>query len=211
VRAIIASNEPIFTQGGYQFWDTLATALVFRPELATWDEANVLVTDSLDAGAGWIDRYDEGSLVRFAASVPDPLAFEREYLSVLTGEGVSTVRPEPTVTIAFDGDRCSVEPATVSVGDQVVAYIDPSGETDGGLLIGLDEMTYAEMRDFIGRDGSIVPPQEGPPEGVVDIAFVDRLAEASIPDLPLVGACIQEVPDEGSARVWLSGPVAVAP
>ncbi|HJY33094.1 MAG TPA: nucleoside hydrolase, partial [Actinomycetota bacterium] len=87
--AIIAANQEIFLQGGYSFWDTLATALVFRPELATWSRARVLVTASLDAGAGWIDRWDEGAPVRFASAVPDPLAFEREYLSVLTGETIT--------------------------------------------------------------------------------------------------------------------------
>ena len=110
VDAIIAANQGIFLQGGYSFWDTLATALVFRPELATWHEARVLVTASQDAGAGWIDRWDEGAPVRFATTVPDPLAFEREYLSVLTGETVTDVRPDPTVTISFDGNRCAIRP-----------------------------------------------------------------------------------------------------
>jgi pyrimidine-specific ribonucleoside hydrolase len=35
VAAVIRANEPIFTQGSYQFWDTLATALVVDPSLAT--------------------------------------------------------------------------------------------------------------------------------------------------------------------------------
>ena len=91
VDAIIAANQGILLEGGYSFWDTLATALVFRPELATWDEARILVTASQDAGAGWIDRWDQGALVRFATAVPDPLAFEREYLSVLTGETITKV------------------------------------------------------------------------------------------------------------------------
>ncbi|MGZ8572191.1 MAG: nucleoside hydrolase, partial [Actinomycetota bacterium] len=105
---IIQANRDIFFAPGYSFWDTLATALVFHPELATWDEASVLVTASQDAGAGWIDRWDEGAPVRFANAVPDPLAFEREYLSVLTGETVTAVRPEPTLSMSFDGDRCTI-------------------------------------------------------------------------------------------------------
>ena len=55
VDAIIAANQEIFLEGAYSFWDTLATALVFRPELATWDATPVVVTASQDAGAGWID------------------------------------------------------------------------------------------------------------------------------------------------------------
>ena len=107
-HTIILANEPIFTGPGYSFWDTLATALVFRPELATWDRASVMITASQDAGAGWIDRWDQGVTVRFARQVPDPLAFEREYLSVLTGETVTQVRPDPDVTITFDGERCTI-------------------------------------------------------------------------------------------------------
>lgn len=210
VRAIIAANEEIFTQGGYQFWDTLATALVFRPELATWDEANVLVTDSLDAGAGWIDRYDGGSTVRFANAVPDPLAFESEYLSVLSGEDVTVVRPDPTITIGFADDRCTLQPTPAPSGDQVVGYVDLSGETDAALLIGLDGSTYEEVREFVGPDGSIVPPTDEPPEGIHEVAFVDGLAKASIPDLTLVAVCLQET-REGAARVWLSDPVPVQP
>jgi len=208
VRAIIASNEAIFTSPGYQFWDALATALAFRPELATWDEANVLVTDSTDAGAGWIDRYDEGSPVRFATSVPDPLAFEREYLSVLTGQTVTDVRPEPTMTLTFDGERCSLEPSHLSEGDEVVAYVDASGKTDAGVLLRLDGMTYAELRDFVGPDGALVPPVTDPLEGVEQVAFVQGLAEASVAPPTIVGICLQDAGD-GAAYVWLSDPVPV--
>jgi pyrimidine-specific ribonucleoside hydrolase len=210
VRAIIASNEPIFTQGGYQFWDTLATALVLRPELATWDQARVIVTASLDAGAGWIDRWDEGTTVRFANAVPDPLAFESEYLSVLTGEAVTSVRPDPTITIAFDGDRCTVEPSSVGAGEQVLDYVGLPGDTDAALLIGLDGMTFAAVRRFVGPDGSVLPPTEGPPEGVREVAFVQGLTKVVVPDLTLVAVCTEPT-EQGSARVWLSRPVRVEP
>jgi hypothetical protein len=55
-----------------------------------------MITASQDAGAGWIDRWDEGAPVRFAMAIPDPFAFERECLSVLTGETITAVRPDPT-------------------------------------------------------------------------------------------------------------------
>ena len=103
---IIEANQDIFLATGYSFWDTLATALVFRPELATWEEAPVLVTASQDAGAGWIDRWDEGAPVRFASAVPDPLAFEREYLSVLTGR-----RSPPSVPNRRSRSRSTVNGA----------------------------------------------------------------------------------------------------
>ena len=210
VDAIIAANQGIFLQGGYSFWDTLATALVFRPELAAWDEARVLVTASQDAGAGWIDRWDEGAPVRFATTVPDPLAFEREYLSVLTGETVMDVRPDPTVTISFDGGRCAIRPRRLSAGEQVVAYVDEL-KTEGAILLQLSEaFTYEDLRDLVGPDGSILPRRTRPPKGLEILGFVGPITEATTVPSVVAGLCTTG--DEGSpGRVWLTPPVEVVP
>jgi inosine-uridine nucleoside N-ribohydrolase len=211
-HAIILANEEVFLSPGYSFWDTLATALVFRPELATFDEARVVVTASEDAGAGWIDRLDEGASVRFATAVPDPLAFEREYLSVLTGETVTQVRPKPTITISFDGERCTIEPRRLSAGNEVVAYVDERGlDTEGGLLIELSEgLTYQDLRDIVGPDGSILPRDTQPPTGLEVIAFVGELAEAETRPSVVAGMCSAGGEGEPS-RVWLTAPVEVEP
>jgi inosine-uridine nucleoside N-ribohydrolase len=211
--AIIAANQEIFLQGGYSFWDTLATALVFRPELATWSRARVLVTASLDAGAGWIDRWDEGAPVRFATAVPDPLAFEREYLSVLTGETITDVRPEPTVTITFDGRRCAIRPRRVSAGEQVVAYVnDRARRAEGAILLQLsDQFTYADLRDLVGPDGSILPRRTRPPKGLEVLAFVGPLAEATTIPSVIAGLCTSGGEGGGPGRVWLTRAVEVVP
>jgi hypothetical protein len=211
--AIIAANQEIFLQGGYSFWDTLATALVFRPELASWSRARVLVTASLDAGAGWIDRWDEGAPVRFATAVPDPLAFEREYLSVLTGETITDVRPEPTVAITFDGRRCAIRPRRLSAGDQVAAYIDDRARsTEGAILLQLsDQFTYADLRDLVGPDGSILPRRTRPPKGLEVLAFVAPLAEATTIPSVIAGLCTSGGEGSGPGRVWLTRAVEVVP
>ena len=213
VDAIIAANQRIFLQGGYSFWDTLATALVFRPELATWDKARILVTASQDAGAGWIDRWDQGAPVRFASAVPDPLAFEREYLSVLTGETVTDVRPDPTVTISFDGRRCAIHPGRLSAGEQVVAHVDErGGETQGAILLQLSEaFTYDDLRALIGPDGSILPRRTRPPKGLEFLAFVGPLAEATTVPSVVAGLCSSGGAGGSADRVWLTPPVEVAP
>lgn len=213
VHAIILANEEIFFGPGYSFWDTLATALVFRPDLATWAETRVLVTASEDAGAGWIDRLDEGAPVRFATAVPDPLAFEREYLSVLTGETVTQVRPDPTITISFDGERCTIEPRRLSAGNEVVAYVDVRGhDTEGGLLLQLSgRLTYEDLRDIVGPNGSILPQDTGPPKGLEVIAFVGDLAKAETGPPVVVGMCSEQRGDGSPVRVWLTAPVVVAP
>lgn len=212
-HAIILANEEIFLAPGYSFWDTLATALVFRPELATFDEARVVVTASEDAGAGWIDRWDEGASVRFAASVPDPLAFEREYLSVLSGEEVTQVRPDPTITITFDGEHCTIEPRRLSAGSQVVAYVDERGLiAEGGLLLELsDRLTYQDLRDIVGPDGSLLPEDTEEPKGLRFLAFVGDLAEAETRPSVVVGMCSSSRGGEPPFRVWLSAPVEVQP
>ncbi|MGZ8578652.1 MAG: nucleoside hydrolase [Actinomycetota bacterium] len=210
-HAIILANREIFLSPGYSFWDTLATTLVFRPELATFDEARVVVTASEDAGAGWIDRWDEGASVRFATAVPDPLAFEREYLSVLTGETISRVRPDPTITITFDGERCTIEPRRLSAGSQVVAYVDERGAGQGGVLLELNKpLTYQELRDIVGPDGSVLPEDTEEPKGLRFLAFVGDLAEAETRPSVVAGMC--SAGEEGEPpRVWLTAPVEVEP
>ncbi|MCI0634516.1 MAG: nucleoside hydrolase [Actinobacteria bacterium] len=206
---IILANEPIFLAPGYSFWDTLATALVFRPELATWDEASVVVTASEDAGAGWIDRWDEGAPVRFATSVPDPLAFEREYLSVLTGETIDRVRPDPTITISFDGERCTIRPSTLAPGRQVVAFVDgrPDGTGVGVLAQFTGSFTYDDLRRLLGPNGSVAPDDGEPPDGFEVRAFVEDLSEVRTGSSVLVAICVDQPDEDAAARVWLTPPV----
>ena len=208
VDAIISANEEIFADSS--FWDTLATTLTFRPELATWGRAKVLVTDSLDAGAGWIDRWDDGVPVRFANAVPDPLAFEREFLSVIAGRTITRVRPAPTMTIAFDGERCSVRPDEVRLGRQVVAF-EGGGPKSGAVLVELsDAFTYDDLRAFLGPDGS--PPPEGrPPADIEVLAFAGPdLAEAETTGPPVVGVCFLQQRSGRPVGAWLSRPVRVS-
>jgi inosine-uridine nucleoside N-ribohydrolase len=213
-QRIILANEPIFTGPGYSFWDTLATALVFRPELATWDEAPVMVTASQDAGAGWIDRWDEGVPVRFAREVPDPLAFEREYLSVLSGETVTRVRPVPDVRISLEGERCAIRPRRLTTGDLVVAYTDAGNVQESvAILVRLTEaFTYQQLRAFLGPDGSVLAADTQPPDGLEIIAFVQSgPAEATLPASEIAVVCASVGDEDSPPRIWLSAPYDVRP
>jgi hypothetical protein len=118
--------------------------------------------------------------VSICGRVVTPGAFERESLSVLTGETVMDVRPDPTVTISFDGRRCAIRP-TVSAGEQVVAYVDDRGRTTAGaLLLQFSEgSTYADLRDLVGPDGSPLPRRTRPPKGLEILGFVGPLTEAT--------------------------------
>jgi hypothetical protein len=142
--------------------------------------------------------------------VPDPLAFEREYLSVLTGRTISRVRPDPTITIAFDGDRCSLRPDKVSPGHQVAAF-EGAGPKSGAVLVQLsDAFTYRDLRDFLGPDGS-VPPEGEPPPGIEVISFVGQgMAEAETTGPTVVGVCFVQQRSGRPVGAWLSPPVPVS-
>jgi hypothetical protein len=173
-----------------------------------------MVTASQDAGAGWIDRWDQGIPVRFARAVPDPLAFEREYLSVLTGETVTRVRPDPDITISFDGERCTIQPGRMAAGDIIVAYADARHPEEAvGILLQLsDAFTYEELRAFLGPDGSILPADTQPPDGLRISAFLQEgLAEAETHPSVIAGVCTSGGDEDFSPRVWLTAPVEVAP
>jgi hypothetical protein len=145
--------------------------------------------------------------------VPDPLAFEREYLSVLTGETVTRVRPSPDVTIAFDGERCTIHPRHFAAGDLVVAYADarhPEGAV--GILVQLsDEFTYPQLRAFLGPDGSVLPPDTQPPDGLELVAYLQTgLTQANVTASVTAAVCASGSDEVSPPRIWLSAPVEVA-
>jgi hypothetical protein len=122
------------------------------------------------------------------------------------------VRPDPTITITFDGERCTIEPRQLSAGSQVVAYVDErGGATDGGVLLELNTpLTYQELRAIVGPDGSILPVNAEEPKGLRFVAFVGDLAEAETRPSIVVGMCSVGGEDE-PPRVWLTSPVEVEP
>jgi hypothetical protein len=173
-----------------------------------------MVTASQDAGAGWIDRWDQGVPVRFARHVPDPLAFEREYLSVLTGEAVTQIRPAPDVSISFDGERCAVRPRRPASGGVVVAYMDarhPKGAV--GILVQLgNRFSYAQLRALLGPDGSVLPPDTQPPPGLELVAYLQPgLTQATLSPSVTAAVCASGGDEDSPPRIWLSAPVEVTP
>jgi pyrimidine-specific ribonucleoside hydrolase len=209
VAAIVERNEGFFLSGGYSFWDPLAAVLALEDELATWEEVAVSVMVSAGT-AGWIDRAEGGSPVRFATDVPDPIAFESEYLSVLAGEPVDATRPDATLTVTFDGDSCSLSTTEVVAGTNDVAFTSETGRDDVGAVV----ISFAreaalgedELRALIGPAGSRVDTRR---EELADLAVVGSLTELTPVEIPagdFLVACAQGGP---RPRVWLS-PTATA-
>ena len=209
VAAMIHANEPIFTSEGYQFWDTLATALVLDPDLASWDEATVSVTASDVATAGWIDRSASGAAVRFATGVAEPLAFERDYLSTITGEEVDDVRPEPSLAVDFDGERCEVSHERIAAGRHDVAFATEVRDS-GAVVIAVDgRVGYDELAGALGAPGSEVTPRDPVIRQVEPFAFLADLTPVEMPEGTLVAVCLigDEQRPGGGLRAWMSSPI----
>ncbi len=211
-QRIIPANEPIFTSPGYSFWDTLATALVFRPKLAAWDEAPVMITASQDAGAGWIDRWDSGFPSDSRAGCPtrSPSSASTSPCSRASGD---RVRPDPDITVSFDGERCAIRPRHLVAGELVIGYADalhPEGA--GAILTG---SATRSRTPSCGRswDGTVRSCLRYPASGRARDHRVRPSGSGKGHGAPIGdrgGVCVGG--RRGPApRIWLSAPVEVAP
>ena len=72
-------------------------------------------------------------------------------------------------------------------------------------------LTFEDLRDLLGPDGSIQPEDTPPPKGLEVLAFAASLAEATTSGPVVAGACVTGGDDQTPARVWLTPPVEVAP
>ncbi len=209
VHSVLATNEQVET-GTYFFWDPLAAVLVVEPGLATWRQERLLVTASLDSGAGWISRWDQGVETRYAVRA-DAIGFERAFISTVSGERVKAVRPTPDLTVTFDGRRCTIDVDTLPEGDVVIALENDSPRQIEVIVAGMLRTTYGEVLEVIGPPGSVV--REAPP-GIVQIALLDAnprsVASTRASSEPGDAGVFCLVPvEEGAARVWPGGPITV--
>jgi hypothetical protein len=71
-------------------------------------------------------------------------------------------------------------------------------------------VTYRDLRDFLGPDGS-VPPEGEPPPGIEVISFVGHgMAEAETTGPTVVGVCFVQQRSGRPVGAWLSPPVSVS-
>ena len=72
-------------------------------------------------------------------------------------------------------------------------------------------LTFQDLRDLLGPDGSIQPEDTPPPKGLEVLAFAAPLAEATTSGSVVAGACVTGGDGQTPARVWFTTPVEVAP
>jgi inosine-uridine nucleoside N-ribohydrolase len=209
VHSVLATNEQVET-GTYFFWDPLAAVLVVEPGLATWRQERLLITASLDSGAGWVSRWDQGIPTRYAVRA-DAMGFERAFISTVSGEQVRAVRPTPDLTTTFNGRRCTIDADTLPEGDVVIALENDSSRPVEVIIAGLLRTTYGDVLKGIRPAGSVVREI---PQGIVQIALLGAgphsvaYARASADPGDAGVFCLVPV-QEGAARVWPGGSITI--
>ena len=186
----------------------LAAVLLVDPRVATWDRDRFLINASLDAGAGWMSRWDEGIPAMFAVRA-DVEEFERIFLSTVAGRLVIHSRPRPDLIVRFDGRRCVVNSVVLPAGDVVVRFGNDSSDGASVVILGLPGTTYEQLVRAIGPPGSAVARR---PEGVRQIGWlragphVRTLGRVAAPPGDAGIFCLIESTD-GTANVWPGGPI----
>jgi pyrimidine-specific ribonucleoside hydrolase len=202
IHALLEQNGQI-AAGTYYFWDPLAAVLVVDPAIASWTEDRLLITASLDAGAGWISRWDHGIRTRFATRA-DGVRFERAFLASVTGTRVRGLRPRPDVDVTFDGEGCGVEGRPLHAGRIVVRFANDSDDSASVVLLMFPGTTYGEVVRFLGPPGSTVSRR---PDGIRQVALlsaepgVQTLGRAEVPAGDAGVFCGVDA-GAGTARIW---------
>ena len=75
-----------------------------------------------------------------------------------------------------------------------------------------DGFTYPQLRAFVGPDGSILPSDTQPPDGLGLVAYLEAgLTEATLAPSVIASVCASGGDEDPAARIWLSAPVEVTP
>ena len=209
----LLADDPFILSGQYYFWDPLAAAIVGDPALGSFRDRNLLVTASLDAGAGWIIPYAQGPRIRVTTDV-DQLAFERVYLTALAGAPVRRVRPDPDLIVTFRDDGCRLRATgPIAPGEHPLVFRNRSDSAATAIIAGFGgTTTYGDLLEFIGPPGSTVV---GAPHGFHPIGSTaaspgnDAWIQIFVHHANLTAACAVTV--DGATRVWPGGALLVAP
>lgn len=135
------------TGEGQQLWDELAALALVDPDLATWEDANLLADNT-----GRLTRHEAGRPVRVATAA-DPAAVEASFLEALR---VGPARATPftlagQMTVHWDGSTCATD-ITDGLKPGVVALKleNGTGDPSGVVVVGLrDPHTWAELLELI--------------------------------------------------------------
>ena len=157
------------TGEGQQLWDELAALALINPDLATWEDANLLADNT-----GRLTRHEAGRPVRVATAA-DPGAVEASFLEALR---VGPARATPftlagQMTVHWDGSTCAVDITDgLQPGVVAVKLENGTGDPSGAVIVGVREPhTWADLLALIptiAADGATASP----PDWVVEAGGV---------------------------------------
>ncbi len=132
---------------GQQLWDELAALTLSTPDLATWEEALLSVTET-----GRVTREDAGRPVRFAAAA-DRSAVESALVEAL---GVGPDRTTPfelagELAVRWDGSACSFEmPGGLTPGVVALTFDNGTGDPVSVQIVGVQQPhTWQELEALL--------------------------------------------------------------
>lgn len=152
------------TGEGQQLWDELAALTLIDPDLATWENANLLADN-----AGHLTRHEAGRPVRIATAA-DRTAVETAFLDALR---VGPARATPftlagEMTVRWDGSTCVFDmTGGLTPGMVALTLENSTGDPSGVVIVGVREPhTWAEVVELLTAmaEGG---PAASPPDWVV--------------------------------------------
>lgn len=154
------------TGEGQQLWDELAALTLSSPDLATWEDANLLVDN-----AGRLTRHEAGRPVRIATAA-DPEAVETALLDALR---VGPPRATPfqlagELTVRWDGASCTFDmTGGLTPGIAALMFENSTGDPAGVQIVGVREPhTWADLEALLPSFDLANEQTAQPPDWVVD-------------------------------------------
>ena len=86
VQEILSANLDLVDSGGFQFWDTLTSAIFTDESIASFEEIQLSVVEEEGSESGYTKRDTAGPTIRVATSA-DRDRFESIFLTILNWEG----------------------------------------------------------------------------------------------------------------------------
>ncbi len=163
----LLQRVPTRTTGeGQSLWDELAALTLTNPDLATWEDAN-LIADN----AGRVTRLEAGRTVRIATAA-DRGAVETALLDALR---VGPARATPfklagKLTVRWDGSTCTFDMSGgLTPGIAALTYENSTGDPAGVQIVGVREPhTWADVEALLPTLDLTTEQTAQPPDWVID-------------------------------------------